>query len=66
MVRKKDWWTLNDCLISKTKRQRVSGTGPRRAKLVTYADLGSLHFSLIKKLNDIADKNTGNDLGSDN
>ena len=57
---------MNDCLISKTKRQRVSGTGPRRAKLVPYADLGSLHFSLIEKLNDIADKNTGNDLGSDN
>lgn len=53
------------CLIENTKRQRVRGDGPRRDELVTFAKLGVVSDDLVDKLNEIADRRAGNDLGSD-
>lgn len=52
-------------LIQETKRQRVRGDGPRRDELVTFAKLGTVSDDLVAKLNEIADRRAGNDLGSD-
>lgn len=53
------------CLIENTKRQRVRGDGPRRDELVTFAKLGVVSDDVVDKLNEIADRRAGNDLGSD-
>lgn len=53
------------CLIENTKRQRVRGAGPRRDELVTFAKLGVVSDDVVDKLNEIADRRSGNDLGSD-
>ena len=55
-----------ECLIEATKRQRVGGEGPRRNEFVTFAKIGNVDPSLVEKLNNIADRRDGNDLGSDN
>jgi hypothetical protein len=54
------------CTIEKTKRQRVRGLGPKRDEMVTFAKLGNVSDELLIKLNEIADRRKGNDLGSDN
>jgi hypothetical protein len=56
---------MSECLIQKTKRQRVKGSGPKRDQMVTFAKLGTVSQELLEKLNLIADKRSGNDLGSD-
>jgi hypothetical protein len=56
---------MSECLIQKTKRQRVKGSGPKRDQMVTFAKLGTVSQELLEKLNSIADKRSGNDLGSD-
>lgn len=53
------------CLIENTKRQRVRGDGPRRDELVTFAKIGTVSLDLVNQLNEIVDRRTGNDLGSD-
>lgn len=52
-------------LIQETKRLRVRGGGPRRDELVTFAKLGKVPIDIVNQLNEIADRRTGNDLGSD-
>lgn len=52
-------------LIENTKRARVRGLGPRRDELVTFAKLGNVSDTVVAKLNEIADRRRGNDLGSD-
>ena len=54
------------CLIESSKRQRVKGEGPRRNNFVTFAKIGDVDPSLVEKLNEIADRRDGNDLGGDN
>ena len=56
----------NECLIEATKRTRVGGEGPRRNDFVTFAKIGDVDPSLVEKLNEIADRRDGNDLGGDN
>lgn len=53
-------------LIQKTKRQRVKGNGPKRDAMVTFAKIGTVSDELLNKLNEITDRRSGNDLGSDN
>ena len=55
---------MTECLIEKTKRRRVKGTGPSRSKLQTFVDLGMVDQNIIKHLNFIADKYKENDIGS--
>jgi oxalate decarboxylase/phosphoglucose isomerase-like protein (cupin superfamily) len=55
-----------ECLIKATKRQRVGGEGPGRNDFVTFAKIGEVAPSLVEKLNEIADRRDGNDLGGDN
>ncbi len=55
-----------ECLIKATKRQRVGGEGPGRNDFVTFAKIGEVDPSLVEKLNEIADRRDGNDLGGDN
>lgn len=52
-------------LICNTKRQRVKGDGPNRTKLVTFAKLGSVTDDVLHTLNEIVERRTGNDLGTD-
>lgn len=52
-------------LIHETKRQRVRGDGPRRDELVTFAKIGTVSDEIVAQLNEIVDRRTGNDLGSD-
>ena len=56
----------NECLIENRQRQRVKGEGPRRNNFVTFAKIGNVDPSLVDKLNEIADRRDGNDLGGDN
>ena len=55
-----------ECLIEATKRTRVGGEGPKRNDFVTFAKIGNVDPSLVEKLNEIADRRDGNDLGGDN
>ena len=57
---------MTECLIEKTKRQRVKGEGPRRNEMVTFAKLGEVAPNIVDKLNSIADERQANDLGGDN
>lgn len=52
-------------LIHETKRQRVRGDGPRRDELVTFAKIGTVSDKVVAQLNEIVDRRSGNDLGSD-
>lgn len=54
------------CLIEKTKRTRVNGTGPQRTKLKTFEKIGEVPVNVIHELNYILDTYRGNDLGGDN
>ena len=54
------------CLIEKTKRTRVGGTGPRRNKLVTFQKIGDVSNQVVNELNYILDTHTRNDIGGDN
>ena len=55
-----------ECLIEATKRTRVGGEGPKRNDFVTFAKIGNVDPTLVEKLNEIADRRDGNDLGGDN
>ncbi len=57
---------MNKCLIEKTKRTRVGGTGPRRNKLLTMYKIGEAPDAVVDELNYILDTDKGNDIGSDN
>ena len=54
------------CLIEKTKRTRVGGSGPRRNKLVTFKKIGHVSNQVVNELNYILDTHTKNDIGGDN
>lgn len=54
------------CLIEKTRRARVGGTGPRRDKLKTFEKLGEVSTNVLGELNYILDTHQGNDIGGDN
>lgn len=54
------------CLIEKTKRSRVKGSGPSRAKLKIFHKLGTVSTDTIDELTFILDKNKNNDIGGDN
>ena len=53
------------CLIEKTKRKRVNGSGPKRNKMVTFAKIGDVSPDLLNKLRNILLNNPQNDLGGD-
>lgn len=53
------------CLIEKSRRTRVGGTGPRRDKLKIFQKLGTVSPRVIDELNYILDTHTGNDIGGD-
>ena len=55
----------DDCLIQKTKRTRVNGTGPKRTELKTFHKIGTMPKRVLKELNYILDTNTSNDIGGD-
>ena len=55
----------DDCLIQKTKRMRVNGTGPKRTQLKTFHKIGTMPKRVLKELNYILDTNTSNDIGGD-
>jgi hypothetical protein len=57
---------MSKCTISKTKRTRVKGTGPRRNDMVTFSKIGDVPKKVVDQLNNIIESNLGNDLGSDN
>ncbi len=57
---------MTECLIQKTKRKRVGGTGPRRNKLLTMCKLGDAPTRVVDELNYILDTHSGNDIGGDN
>lgn len=58
--------TNEKCLIEKTKRTRVRGSGPRRDDFVTFQKIGDVSPELVDQLNAILDENPQNDLGGDN
>ena len=41
----------DDCLIQKTKRTRVNGTGPKRTELKTFHKIGTMPKRVLKELN---------------
>lgn len=53
------------CLIEKSKRTRVGGTGPRRNELVTFKKLGEVSDEVYEYLNRYLDENPHSDIGSD-
>jgi len=53
------------CLIEKTKRSRVKGSGPRRTEMLRFAEIGRADPVLVDYLNDIADSEKFNDIGTD-
>ena len=53
------------CLIERTKRERVNGTGPKRNKLVTFKKLGEVSDEVYEYLNRYLDENQRSDIGSD-
>ncbi len=57
---------MAECLIEKTKRQRVKGTGPKRDKLKVFHKIGEVSTSTVYELNNILDNNLQNDIGGDN
>ena len=57
---------MAECLIEKTKRQRVKGTGPRRDKLKIFHKIGEVSRETVAELNTILDINRQNDIGGDN
>ena len=57
---------VEKCLIEKTKRTRVGGSGPRRNKLVTFQKIGHVSNQVVNELNYILDTHTRNDIGGDN
>lgn len=57
---------MTECLIQKSKRTRVGGTGPRRNKLLTMCKLGDAPIRVVDELNYILDTHSGNDIGGDN
>lgn len=57
--------TQEKCLIERTKRTRVKGTGPRRTEMVTFAKLGDVSSELLEQLKNILSLNPQNDLGGD-
>jgi hypothetical protein len=57
---------VEKCLIEKTKRSRVYGTGPRRNKLKVFEKIGDVSSNVVDELNYILDTYKGNDLGGDN
>lgn len=54
------------CLIERTKRTRVGGTGPKRNKLVTFKKLGEVSDEVYEYLNNYLDNNQHSDIGGDN
>jgi len=54
------------CLIVKSKRTRVGGTGPKRDKLKTFEKIGMVPSNVVDELNYILDTYSGNDIGGDN
>jgi hypothetical protein len=54
------------CLIKESRRQRVKGDAPGRDNFLTFAKIGEVDLALVEKLNEIADRRDGNDLGTDN
>jgi len=57
---------MTECLIQKSKRTRVGGTGPRRNKLLTVCKIGEAPIRVVDELNYILDTHSGNDIGGDN
>lgn len=53
------------CLVEKTRRDRVNGTGPKRNQLVTFQKLGEVSQELYDYLNTYLNKNSYSDIGSD-
>jgi hypothetical protein len=53
------------CLIEKTKRSRVKGSGPRRTEMVRFAEIGKADPDLVDYLNAIADSEKFNDIGTE-
>ena len=54
------------CLIEKSRRTRVGGTGPKRDKLKVFEKIGTVSPNVVDELNYILDTYTGNDIGGDN
>lgn len=54
------------CLIVKSKRTRVGGTGPKRDRLKTFEKIGMVSSNVVDELNYILDTYSGNDIGGDN
>jgi hypothetical protein len=61
----KDMSNEEKCLIEKSKRTRVGGTGPRRNELVTFKKLGEVSDEVYEYLNRYLDENPHSDIGSD-
>ena len=57
-----------NCLIKKTKKQRVSGNnGPRRHQMLTHGQItNNVPKDVLEQIYQIAVTYTGNDLGGDN
>lgn len=53
------------CLIERTRRERVNGTGPKRNKLVTFKKLGEVSDEVYEYLNRYLEENQRSDIGSD-
>lgn len=53
------------CLIEKTKRFRVNGSGPKRKELSAYKILDNISSTIVKDLLLITNERKDNDLGSD-
>ena len=58
--------TQEKCLIEKTKRTRVKGSGPRRTEMLAFAKIGEVSSELLEQLKNILSLNPQNDLGGDN
>jgi len=53
------------CLVERTRRDRVNGTGPKRNQLVTFKKLGEVSDETYEYLNKFLIDNPHSDIGSD-